>query len=515
MARSHRYVSIRPYLPHSLAATTAVIGFPVAAVAALLAFMQDEPATVGVAALAVGVAIGVFLIGSSLWSKHPDSGDIAFGDLMIWGWLRRRSVEARLADNTRMLGLDRSGHPTEAVEISREQQIEVLRDLTAALESKDPYTHGHSRRVERHVLRTGAAMALSVDQIEDLRKAAALHDVGKIRVPDRVLRKPSQLTIEERALVEEHVVVGAWMVSSVGDADVIAGVRHHHERWDGRGYPDGLMGAEIPLFSRVIAVADAYDAMTSTRPYRASFGRDKAVDVLWAEAGIQFDPMVVEAFVAALPTRATVAGLIALFVAPSWIFRKAAVQAKRLGVGNVTPALGALGAAALMGGFIPGTGGPAHAPKIAIERADDPQQGDSVDLSTDPDSLLEPVAETKDASPAREPRAQVARRAKDTRPGVETVVLGSRLRRNTPGSTTTPPSAGPKPATPPTAKPQPASPPPPTSAPATQPNNDKDKDKEHGDPQPEHGSDCEPKSGEGGGHDKHCPDDDEDDDDDD
>ncbi|HEX2058762.1 MAG TPA: HD domain-containing phosphohydrolase, partial [Actinomycetota bacterium] len=217
MAKSHRYVSVQPYLPHSLAATAAVVGIPMAAVTALLRLMDTRPPTIAVAFLALGVAIAVFLAGSHLWSKHPDSGDIAFGDLMVWGWLRRRAAEARLADNTRILGLDRSGHPeSEPAGISREEQMKVLRDLTQALESKDPYTHGHSRRVERHVLRTGAAMGLSVDQIEELRKAAALHDVGKIRVPDRVLRKPGQLTIEERALVEEHVVVGAWMVSSVG-----------------------------------------------------------------------------------------------------------------------------------------------------------------------------------------------------------------------------------------------------------------------------------------------------------
>ena len=494
MAKSHRYVSIRPFLPHALAATTAVIGIPVAAVALLLALAEGRPATTAVALLAVGVAIGVFLAGSWLWSKHTDAGDIAFGDLMIWGWLRRRSAEARLADNTRLLGLDRSGHPTEPVEISREQQVQVLRDLTAALESKDPYTHGHSRRVERHVLRTGAAMGLTVEQIEELRKAAALHDVGKIRVPDRVLRKPGQLTIEERALVEEHVVVGAWMVSSVGDADVIAGVRHHHERWDGRGYLDGLMGAEIPLYSRIIAVADAYDAMTSTRPYRASFGRDKAVDVLWAEAGIQFDPVVVEAFVAALPTRATVAGLMALFVAPSWIFRKAAVQAKRLGMGNVTPALGALGAAALMGGFVPGAG-PAERPRIAIESAQDPQPSDPIDLSTDSGGELEPVEEEADATkktrPSRAAVADAKKKAEPQRRGVNTVVLGSRISKATPAPANRP---APAPAARPTPKPKPTHPVTP------EPQNDK----VPGDPQPEHGNDCAPKNGNGGGHEKHC-----------
>lgn len=498
MAKSHRYVSIKPFLPHAVAATTAVVGVPVAAVALLLALMDVTPSSVAVAFLALGVAIGVFLAGSHLWARHPDSGDIAFGDLMIWGWLRRRSAEARLADNTRLLGLDRSGHPeSDPVEISREEQMKVLRDLTQALESKDPYTHGHSRRVERHVLRTGAAMGLSVEQIEDLRKAAALHDVGKIRVPDRVLRKPGQLTIEERALVEEHVVVGAWMVSSVGDADVIAGVRHHHERWDGRGYPDGLMGVEIPLYSRIIAVADAYDAMTSTRPYRASFGRDKAVDVLWAEAGIQFDPMVVEAFVAALPTRATVAGLIALFAAPSWLFRKAAVQAKRLGVGNVTPALGALGAAALMGGFIPNAGGPG-APKIAIERADDPQESAVVDLSTQTEDL-DPVTETSDtASKTKDKRVAAAAGKKS---GPKTVVLGSRISR---GRSTTAPNRA-KPASPPNETTQQAQPAQPSPTPKPRPTPDP-QDDEHvpGDPQPEHGNDCEPKSGNGGGNDKHC-----------
>jgi hypothetical protein len=498
MAKSHRYVSIKPYLPHALGATAAVIAVPAGAVALLLGLTAGTPSSLATAALALGAAIVVFLAGSAMWARHPDSADIAFGDLMIWGYLRRRSAEARLDDNTRLLGLDRSGHPTDAVEIPREEQIKVLRDLTHALESKDPYTHGHSRRVERHVLRTGAAMGLSVEEIEDLRKAAALHDVGKIRVPDRVLRKPGQLTIEERALVEEHVVVGAWMVSSVGGADVIAAVRHHHERWDGRGYPDGLMGPEIPLFARIIAVADAYDAMTSTRPYRASFGRDKAVDVLWAEAGIQFDPMVVEAFVAALPTRATVAGLLALIAAPSWVFRKAAVQAKRLGVGNVTPALGALGAAALMGGFVPG-GGPAETPKIAIERADDPQQEGVVDLSTGGE--LEPVEEIAPKPERAKVRdAKVAAAARKRSGGVQTVVLGSQTHRPSQAPGTAPPIARPaKPAQPSS---RPSETPPPTPDP---------QDDEHvpGDPQPDHGRDCDDENGEGGGHDRHCGEDDD------
>ncbi|HYP22990.1 MAG TPA: hypothetical protein VEV43_05405, partial [Actinomycetota bacterium] len=227
-------------------------------------------------------------------------------------------------------------------------------------------------------------------------------------------------------------------------------------------------------------------------------GRDKAVDVLWAEAGIQFDPMVVEAFVAALPTRATVAGLMALFAAPSWLFRKAAVQAKRLGVGNVTPALGALGAAALMGGFIPGAG-PADGPKIAIERADDPQESDVVDLSTQTDDL-EPVEDVADSKPATKPKP-VAQKEKS---GPDTVVLGSRLTRGARPKTT---PSGTNTATPPTSPPartgQPPRPAQPTSKPKPTPD---PQDDEHvqGDPQPGRGRDCEVPKDDSKGNSKHC-----------
>jgi hypothetical protein len=203
-----------------------------------------------------------------------------------------------------------------------------------------------------------------------------LHDVGKIRIPDRILRKPGQLTIEERAIVEEHVVVGAWMVSSVSSADVVSAVRHHHERWDGQGYPDGLAGTDIPLYSRMIAVADAYDAITSTRPYRVSSGREHAVEILEKHAGTQFDPMIVTAFVEALPVRLPVAGMLVLLAGPGALWRKVAVWLKRTGAGNLAPTAATLGAIVTLGTFIPSLPTPAQpvpalaAPQVEVETDD-------------------------------------------------------------------------------------------------------------------------------------------------
>ena len=353
MARRDHYVSVKPFFAHALAATAGVIVLPLLVVFGLLAVLEPDPPVLLAAVVGVALAVAAMVIGNALWSRRPEAADIGFSELMLWHWARRRHAEDELAHGARLLGLDRSGQPIDDVRIAPDQQLQVLKDLTAALESKDPYTHGHSQRVERHAYRTAAAMGLSAEDIEDLRKAAALHDVGKIRVPDRILRKAGPLTDDERVVVEEHAVVGAWMVSSVGNADVIAAVRHHHERWDGAGYPDGLAGSDIPLFSRVITVADAYDAITSSRPYRASAGRDEAVEELRAGAGTHFDPDVVESFVEALPSRVPLAaGLFLMLGGPGRIARQIAMWFRRLGAGSLTPAAGATGAAIVLGASI-------------------------------------------------------------------------------------------------------------------------------------------------------------------
>lgn len=361
--RDH-FVNVRPFFGLALLATAAVAGLPFGLVIAWVSF--GSPSALGLILAALITMSLVFAAGSALWKRTPESADISFGELMIWGWVLRKRADDRLHEGVRLLGLDRSGQPQQPVLITPERQISVLHELNAALESKDPYTHGHSQRVERHVYRTGAAMGLSSSAIEELRFAAALHDVGKIRVPDRILRKPAELTPTERTIVEEHVVVGAWMVSSVASADVVSAVRHHHERWDGRGYPDGLVGTDIPLYARIVAVADAYDAITSTRPYRVSSGREHAVDVLRAESGTQFDPMIVNAFVEALPVRLPVAGMLVFLAAPQALLRRLAMWFKRLGAGHLAPTAATLGAVVTLGAFVPMPSSPVPAPAPAI-----------------------------------------------------------------------------------------------------------------------------------------------------
>jgi hypothetical protein len=350
MADQHGHLDMKRYLPYAIMTTLAVTLIPIVIVVAMVAVADPNPPLFVTTAIAVVFGMLAVAGGSAWWLRRPESSEISFGDLMIWGWWRRKRAEDRLAKGTHLLGLDRSGHPRMQQTISREQQLHILRELTGALESKDPYTHGHSRRVERHVYRTAMALGLSTGDIEDLRKAAALHDVGKIRVPDRVLRKPGALTSDEKAVLEDHVVVGAWMVSSAGNADVVSGVRHHHEKWDGSGYPDGLAATEIPLFSRIIAVADTFDAITSTRPYRAGADRERAIEVLRAEAGRQFDPTVVEAFINTLPAPVpAAAGILVLLAGPRGIASRMAVMLKRAGAGALAPAAGATGAVILAG----------------------------------------------------------------------------------------------------------------------------------------------------------------------
>jgi HD superfamily phosphohydrolase YqeK len=360
-----QYPSVRPLLGLCVVATLAVVVLPVVIVSGVLALLDPDPHTFVSALVGVSLSVLVTATGSKLWSRRPESSAIGFSDLMLWQWMRHRRAERTLEEGARLLGLDRSGQPGE-IGIAPDEQLRVLKDLTAALETKDPYTLGHSRRVERHCYGTAAVLGLQVNDIENVRKAAALHDVGKICVPDRILRKEGPLSSEEQEMIRAHAVVGAWMVASVGNADVMSAVRHHHEHWNGGGYPDGLAATEIPLLARVIAVADAYDAITSTRPYRAGLGRDEAVGELRANANIQFDPDVVEAFIAALPTRLVViAGLLALLADPAKLFRELVAWFRRLGAGSITPAVGAAGVAVMVttSAFVPH-----HAPNLIPPR---------------------------------------------------------------------------------------------------------------------------------------------------
>ena len=170
--------------------------------------------------------------------------------------------------------------------------------LASALESKDIGTRAHSQRVQRYAVVLGNALSPQLLEEPSAEYGFLLHDVGKIGIPDRVLSKPAQLTPAERRLMETHTLLGEQMLASVSflRGECLAVVRSHHERWDGRGYPDGLAGTDVPLGARLFAVADTLDAMTSNRPYRAAQSWELAVEEIVSERGKQFDPDVVDAF---------------------------------------------------------------------------------------------------------------------------------------------------------------------------------------------------------------------------
>jgi putative two-component system response regulator len=161
----------------------------------------------------------------------------------------------------------------------------VVFTLARAIEAKSPYTHGHSGRVTRYALSLAERLGLGETGIDVLRRGASLHDIGKISTPDAILNKPGPLTAEEFAVIQRHPGEGAKIVESLRSArDVIPLIRWHHERMDGKGYPDGLMGGSIPLLVRILAVSDTYDALASDRPYRLAMAHERCQEVMVMDA---------------------------------------------------------------------------------------------------------------------------------------------------------------------------------------------------------------------------------------
>jgi HD-GYP domain-containing protein (c-di-GMP phosphodiesterase class II) len=179
--------------------------------------------------------------------------------------------------------------------------FEVTRALVAAIDKKDHYTSGHSERVGFFARLTGQQMGLTAEQLQILEWSGLLHDVGKIGIPEEILNKPDRLTEEEFGIIKRHPVMGYEILKPIRSFEgVLEGVLHHHEAPDGTGYPDGLKGDETPLAARIIHVVDIFDALTSTRAYRAPFSVEKAIEILRAESGTKVDPQVTAAFLAAL-----------------------------------------------------------------------------------------------------------------------------------------------------------------------------------------------------------------------
>lgn len=214
------------------------------------------------------------------------------------------SLKAGLFDQDRVELLEAiANQAAGAIENARlyNMKKEIILVLANAIEAKDSYTRGHIERVCGYCLAIARELKMSPADISDLEISSFLHDVGKIGVPDAVLQKPGKLTDEERYEMEKHSILGESLVLPIDvPRRVKLSIRQHQERWDGKGYPDGVAGEQIEIFARIIAVADTWDAMTSDRPYRKALPQSVAVDRLKEAAGTQLDPRIVFAFLKAV-----------------------------------------------------------------------------------------------------------------------------------------------------------------------------------------------------------------------
>ncbi|GAA2601994.1 HD-GYP domain-containing protein [Actinomadura fulvescens] len=266
-----------------------------------------------IGALVTFVLVNLLLVaGILLLSKQAtlrellrESGGLAFGCLGygmfgmliagLWHWA------GPLAAVLVLLPLFIARWALEQTRAQQQAHAATLAALCQAVETKDYYTRGHSERVSRGSVMIAQQIGMRSDRVEAIRYAGMLHDVGKLGVPTKVLRKSGSLTEEEFAAIQLHPMRGLEIVREIGFLEeALQGIMHHHEKMNGRGYPMGLAGDEIPEFARIIGVADAFDSMTSTRSYRAARSIEEAVDELRKCAGDHFDPAMVDAFLCAL-----------------------------------------------------------------------------------------------------------------------------------------------------------------------------------------------------------------------
>ncbi|MEJ2352129.1 MAG: HD-GYP domain-containing protein [Anaerolineales bacterium] len=181
----------------------------------------------------------------------------------------------------------------------------LLEALAEVIDMRDPYVLGHSKHVTRYAVMIAQRLRLPAERVELIRKASLLHDIGKLGIPDRILLKPSRLSSEEFEVMKAHTTLGSGLLeTSNGLSNLIPIVRHHHEWYDGGGYPDGLKGKNIPLEARIVSLADAVEAMASDRPYRRALAPDEILLEIQRSAGTQFDPDIVKVFVEAVGPRA-------------------------------------------------------------------------------------------------------------------------------------------------------------------------------------------------------------------
>ena len=234
------------------------------------------------------------------WAVYPHDGSTALellthADASLYEYKRGGSKALS----------ERGAAPTESREEIRRLKsrsgggsFSVMDALVTAIDNKDHYTRRHSEEVTLYSLMIAKELSYSQEALRTVRISGLLHDVGKIAVPDEILRHPGRLNSEEWAIMQQHPVFGALIVKDVPNLnEVIEGVRYHHERWDGQGYPDGLTGNDIPRLGRLLAVGDCYSAMTTDRPYRKAFTPDEALREIEKSIGTQFDALFAHTFI--------------------------------------------------------------------------------------------------------------------------------------------------------------------------------------------------------------------------
>jgi HD-GYP domain-containing protein (c-di-GMP phosphodiesterase class II) len=442
-------VRLGRYLPLAVLTTSLVIVLP-ALLVGLIVPSGGLPLAAVSATSASAVSVALACAAAAVWKRRGQSRDVVFADLMLWGWLRRCWTERRLSQARDLYDTARKVGPGVSVE--------QLTGLSRLLEARDSYTHGHGQRVARHAGRIAVAMHLSPPEVARIRAAAAVHDVGKLNTPREILNNPGRLTDAEFAVIKRHPVDGAEMLAGVGDPEITAIVRHHHERIDGRGYPDGLLGEAIPLGARIIAVADTFDALTSNRAYRPSVTQQNAMDILEEEAGSQLDAVAVAAFRRRCSARSSVAWFAFATAIPQRIVAAAQTASLTLGssTGGVASILPALGAAGLLS-VAPGL---RHAAPVHSRTSSQP-------LVTLPERLIVPPAATT-VAPRHQQTSPIGskspRREHHATSGQGGVSRGAPASGGPSASELTAPSRSPA-----ARGHEPAAPAPPTSAPPTPP----------------------------------------------
>lgn len=288
--------------------TVAALGFGTAFVVACVALMRASRTDLRYLSILVLTATGIMMAVSlgHVAATDPEGMDLSedyaqvlFLPLTLYAMhtLYARS-EAERAERARRSVEQLDRRLEESLQTLSEYQVSILQSLSTAVDARDHYTALHSLHVADLAAAIGARLGMD-DSLPCLERAGLLHDIGKIATSDAVLLKPGSLDTEEYDEIKLHPVTGAAIIESVEFlGDVVPVVRHHHERWDGAGYPDGLAGDEIPVLARVLAVADAFDAMTTDRPYHDGLSLEEARASLLAGRGSQFDPVPLDALVA-------------------------------------------------------------------------------------------------------------------------------------------------------------------------------------------------------------------------